>query len=233
MTKEKWRPYWVLTNPATLPVRSAHPGGFSIIDCIIIGVYPVWVSFKTGMSGRKMKKEKITPSVPQFVLSEKEVISQIMMVRGQRVMVDADIARLYGVTTKRLNEQVKRNTDRFPEDFMFQLAQDEKDEVVAKCDHLAKLKFSSTLPYVFTEHGALMVASILNTPQAIEMSVYVVRAFVALRESLSMYKELDQKMKQLERKVGSHDETLRSLVSAIRQLMSPPDDKSKRKIGFK
>ena len=180
-----------------------------------------------------MKKEKITPSVPQFVLSEKEVISQIMMVRGQRVMVDADIARLYGVTTKRLNEQVKRNTDRFPEDFMFQLAQDEKDEVVAKCDHLAKLKFSSTLPYVFTEHGALMVASILNTPQAIEMSVYVVRAFVALRESLSMYKELDQKMKQLERKVGSHDETLRSLVSAIRQLMSPPDDKSKRKIGFK
>ena len=148
-------------------------------------------------------------------------------------MVDADIARLYGVTTKRLNEQVKRNTDRFPEDFMFQLAQDEKDEVVAKCDHLAKLKFSSTLPYVFTEHGALMVASILNTPQAIEMSVYVVRAFVALRESLSMYKELDQKMKQLERKVGSHDETLRSLVSAIRQLMSPPDDKSKRKIGFK
>ena len=148
-------------------------------------------------------------------------------------MVDADIARLYGVTTKRLNEQVKRNSDRFPEDFMFQLSQNEKDEVVAKCDHLAKLKFSPTLPYVFTEHGAIMVASILNSQQAIEMSVYVVRAFVALRESLSMYKELDQKMKQLERKVGSHDETLRSLVSAIRQLMSPPDDKNKRKIGFK
>jgi hypothetical protein len=96
-------------------------------------------------------------------------------------MLDTDLARLYGVSTKRLNEQVKRNRDRFPDDFMFQLTPDEKAEVVANCDHLQRLKFSPALPYAFTEHGAIMVASVLNTSRAIEVSVYVVRAFVKLR----------------------------------------------------
>ena len=88
------------------------------------------------------------------------------MIRGEKVIIDADLAEFYGVPTKRLNEQVKRNKDRFPEDFMFQLNADEKSEVVAKCDHLAKLKFSKVLPHVFTEHGAIMAASVLNSPQA-------------------------------------------------------------------
>ena len=98
-----------------------------------------------------------------------KIQQSILLIRGKRVMLDADLAQLYGVSTKRLNEQVKRNRDRFPEDFMFQLTVAEKTEVVAKCDHLAKLKYSPTHPYAFTEHGAIMLAAVLNTPRAIEV----------------------------------------------------------------
>ncbi len=99
-------------------------------------------------------------------------------------MLDADLAALYGVSTKRLNQQVKRNLARFPADFRFQLTRSERDEVVADCDHLSKLRFSPSMPYVFTEHGALMAASVLNTARAVEVSIYVVRAFVSLRETI-------------------------------------------------
>lgn len=166
-----------------------------------------------------------------------ELIAQsILVIRGQKVMIDADLAALYGVATKRLNEQVKRNLDRFPADFMFQLSQPEKDEVVANCDHLAKLKFSKSLPFAFTEHGALMAASVLNTPRAVEVSVYVVRAFVALRELLTSNKELALKLAELEsrieRKLETHDQAIAGLIDAIRELMRPPEPKKKRPIGF-
>jgi hypothetical protein len=163
-----------------------------------------------------------------------EVIEQrILLIRGQRVMLDADLAGLYGTTTKRLNEQVKRNADRFPEDFMFQLTKTEKAEVVAICDHLAKLKFSPVLPNAFTEHGAIMVASVLNTKRAIQVSLFVVRAFVKLREMLSTHKELAHKLAELERKLQNHDESIRSLVVAIRQLMAPQEpEPPKKRIGF-
>jgi hypothetical protein len=162
------------------------------------------------------------------------VIEQrILLIRGQRVMLDADLAGLYGTTTKRLNEQVKRNADRFPEDFMFQLTKKEKAEVVAICDHLAKLKFSPVLPNAFTEHGAIMVASVLNTKHAIQVSLFVVRAFVKLREMLSTHKELAHKLAALERKLQNHDKSIRSLVTAIRQLMASPEpEPPKRRIGF-
>ena len=153
------------------------------------------------------------------------------MLRGQRVMLDADLAELYGVTTKRLNEQVKRNIDRFPEDFMFQLTADEKTEVVAICDHLAKLKYSASLPYVFTEHGALMLGNVLKSSRAVEVSLLVVRVFVQIREMLSTHKELAAKLDQLERKVSSHDQALAGLIDAIRQLMVPPVS-ARRGIGF-
>jgi hypothetical protein len=142
--------------------------------------------------------------------------------------LDADLAELYGVTTKRLNEQVKRNRARFPEDFMFKLASDEKAEVVANCDHLAKLRFSPNLPYAFTEHGALMVASVLNTPRAIEVSLFVVRTFIRLRQLLSTQAELARKLIKLEKK---YDGQFRVVFEAIRELMKPPVS-SKRKIGF-
>jgi hypothetical protein len=160
-----------------------------------------------------------------------QIQQSILLIRGQKVMLDADLAQLYGVSTKRLNEQVKRNRDRFPEDFMFQLSAEEKTEVVAKCDHLAKLKYSPTHPYAFTEHGAIMLAAVLNTPRAIEVSVFVVRAFVRLRQMLTTHKALAHKLAEIERKVETHDEAIRSLVSAIRQLMAPRESREK-KIGF-
>jgi hypothetical protein len=156
----------------------------------------------------------------------------IVMIRGQRVMVDADLAALYGTTTKALNQAVKRNQERFPSDFRFELTAAEKQEVVTNCDHLARLKFSRTLPSAFTEHGAIMAAGVLNTPHAIDVSVYVVRAFVKLRELLATHKELAGRLSELERKVAGHDAAVQSLVAAIRRLMEPPPAPPRRRIGF-
>ncbi|MFH0799156.1 MAG: ORF6N domain-containing protein [Pseudomonadota bacterium] len=156
---------------------------------------------------------------------------RIFLIRGQRVMIDADLANLYGVSTKRLHEQVKRNIARFPPDFMLTLTSDELKELVANCDQFKKLKHSSVLPRAFAEHGALMLASVLNTPRAIEVSVLVVRAFVKLREILSTHKELVYKLNELERNIATHDKAIQSLFAAIRQLMKPPES-TQRRIGF-
>ena len=147
---------------------------------------------------------------------------RILLIRGHKVMLDRNLAKLYGVSTKALNQAVKRNRERFPNDFMFQLTQGEKEEVVTNCDHLRQLKFSTVLPYAFTEHGAIMLASVLNSQRAVEVSIYVVRAFVKLRETLSRHRNLAQKLMELEQKLESHDEQIRSLFHAIRELMAPP-----------
>ncbi len=160
------------------------------------------------------------------------ISSRILILRGERIILDADLAELYGVETKRLNEQVRRNKERFPEDFTFQLTPEEKNRVVANCDHLTRLKFSPTSPYAFTEHGAIMAASVLNTPRAVEVGVYVVRAFVKLRELLTTNKGLAVKLAELERKLEGHDTSIRQLVGAIRELMNPPEPTKKRPIGF-
>ena len=149
--------------------------------------------------------------------------------RGHKVLIDADLAELYGVPTKRLNEQVKRNAGRFPEDFSFQLSSAEKEEVVANCDHLARLKFSPALPYAFTDHGAIMAANVLNSSRAVEMSVHVVRAFVRLREMIASHKELAKRLDELE---ARYDRQFKVVFDAIRELMTPLDPKPKRKIGF-
>jgi hypothetical protein len=168
----------------------------------------------------------------QRSISVETITPRILMVRGQRVLIDTDLAMLYGTSTKALNQAVKRNARRFPPDFMFRLTLEERSEVVTNCDHLRQLKFSPSLPHVFTEHGTLMAASVLNTARAIEASVYVVRTFVRLREMLAAHKELAQRLAVLERKMTSHDGAIRSLVTAIRQLMTPPAPKAKR-IGFR
>jgi len=157
--------------------------------------------------------------------------SRIITLRDQRVIMDADLAGLYGVETRTLNQAVKRNIGRFPDDFLFQLTKDEKAEVITNCDHLAQLRFSSYLPYAFTEHGAIMAANILNSVKAVEMSIFVVRAFIRLREVLSTHKQLSDKLSELERKLLSHDHDIGVLMQAIRNLMSPPVQ-NKRKIGF-
>jgi len=164
------------------------------------------------------------------------IAQRILVIRGHKVMLDADLAALYDVPTKRLNEQVKRNAERFPADFMFRLTRRERDEVVANCDHLTRLKFASVMPYAFTEHGALMAASVLNTPRAVEVSLFVVRAFVQLRETLGAHKELAKRLDELEsrieRKFSSHDQALAGILDAIRKLMTPPEPTRKRRIGF-
>ncbi len=165
------------------------------------------------------------------LLSVGQIAQRILLIRERKVILDADLAELYGTQTKRLNEQVKRNRDRFPGDFIFQLTADEKSEVVANCDHLERLKYSPRLPYAFTEHGALMAAAVLNTPRAVDISVYVVRAFVRLRDILASNKKLAAKFTELEQRVSSHDATIGELIGAIRRLMAPEPGK-KRSIGF-
>lgn len=167
---------------------------------------------------------------------------RIQLVRGLRVMIDVDLASLYGVETKRLNEQVKRNRERFPTDFLFQLTAEEKAEVVANCDHLQKLKFSKVLPYAFTEHGAIQAANVLASSQAVEMGIYVVRAFVHLREAANLHADVAKRLAELEQRTESleisHDTfsrntrlQLRQLLDAVRALTMPPDP-PKRPIGF-
>lgn len=147
-------------------------------------------------------------------------------------MIDKDLAELYSVPTKRLNEQVKRNMKRFPEDFMFQLTAGEKEEVVAKCDHLKSLKFSSNLPYVFTEHGAVMLASVLNSDRAIAVNVQIVRIFTCMREMLLTHKDILLKLEQLEVRVSDHDEQITLVFEYLKQLLSSPEE-PRVKIGFK
>ncbi|SRR6266446_1430167 len=156
----------------------------------------------------------------------------ILTIRGQRVMLDSDLARIYGVPTTRLNQQFKRNRGRFPEDFAFQLT---GEEFAALISQIAISKRGRggrrTLPWVFTEHGALMLASVLNSPTAVEASVRVVRAFVRMREMLSLHRELAQKLFALEQRLDGHDEAVQKLFEAIRQLLEPPASPH-REIGF-
>ena len=154
---------------------------------------------------------------------------RIFLLRGQKVMLDADLAEVYGVSTKRLNEQVRRNAQRFPADFMFQLTAAEKAKVVAKCDHLKRIKFSPVLPCAFTEHGAIMAASVLNSERAVHASVFVVRAFVALRKMLHAHKELARKLGELEQK---YDGQFEVVFDAIRDLMEPLKRHRGKRIGF-
>lgn len=168
--------------------------------------------------------------------------ARIQTIRGQRVMIDSDLAEVYGVLTKALNQAVKRNAGRFPGDFMFQLNEAEKTEVVTNCDHLRKLKFSKVLPYAFTEHGAIQAANVLASAQAVEMGIYVVRAFVQLRQAASLHADLAKRLTQLEltteRLEMSHDTfsrntraQLRQVMDALKELMEPPQS-PKRPIGF-
>lgn len=165
-----------------------------------------------------------------LIIPVPQVENKILFLRGERVMLDSDLALLYGVSTKRLNEQVKRNQQRFPKEFMFQLSQTEKNEVVANCDHLQKLRFSPVRPYAFTEHGAIMLASVLNSPIAIRASIAVVKAFVRIRELLNTHKDLARKLQELE---GKYDAQFKMVFDAIRELMNPPKRATLKIKGFR
>jgi hypothetical protein len=179
-----------------------------------------------------MQKDGMQSSMPENVAPSERIERSILLVRGQRVILDADLAELYGASTKVFNQAVKRNQERFPEDFMFRLTTEEKSEVVTNCDHLRKLKYSSALPLAFTEHGAIMAANVLSTPRAITISVYVVRAFVKLRGLVNTQKDFARKLEDLEKRLVEHDEKFEVVFAAIRQLMQPPAQPPKRRIGF-
>jgi len=177
-----------------------------------------------------------TPAAPHpnAPLSIGDIAQRIHLIRGQRVVLDTDLAAFYGETTKRFNQQVSRNQERFPEDFMFQL---NEEEFAALRLQFATLKTGrgqhrKYLPYVFTEHGAIMAATLLNSPRATELSVYVVRAFVELRGILTSNRELATKVHSLERKVSVHERHIAELADSMAELLAAPPPPPKRSIGF-
>ena len=165
------------------------------------------------------------------IIPIERVAQSIRWIRGQKVLLDSDLAILYGVTTGNLNKAVKRNSDRFPSDFIFQI----------KPEELAKLKFQPGIsswggrrrsrPYAFTEQGVAMLSSVLSSQRAVKVNIAIMRAFVTLRQTLDTNRELAQKFSELERRVGKHDEEIVGILEAIRQLMAPPE-KPRREIGF-
>ena len=159
--------------------------------------------------------------------------TRIFLIRGQKVLIDHDLATLYAVEVRALNQAVKRNKKRFPPDFVFQVTAKENEElksqtVISKANRGGRRH----LPYAFTEHGAIMAASVLNSPRAVEMSVFVVRAFVRLREALASHKALAAKLDELEQRLETHDKTIGEIIDAIHALMMPPE-KRVRQIGFR
>ncbi len=160
------------------------------------------------------------------------IAAKIYLVRGIKVILDRDLAELYGVETRSLIQAVKRNIDRFPSDFMFQFTQDEFNSLRSQIVISKGKGGRRYLPFVFTEQGVAMLSSVLRSKRAIEVNIAIMRAFVKLREMLATHKELAQKLVELERRLEDHDEHIQTIFDAIRQLMMPSDKKDKKKIGF-
>jgi len=171
------------------------------------------------------------------IIPEEVIMNKILIIRGIKVMIDSDLAGLYGVTTKRMNEQVKRNAKRFPVDFMFRLTESEKQEVVAKCDHLNRLKFSPSLPYVFTEYGAVMLASVLNSDRAISVNIQIIRVFTRMRQMIDSHAEILRKLEQLQNKDIEQDRQIMLIFEYLKELEQTKQQevefKERKRIGFK
>jgi hypothetical protein len=162
------------------------------------------------------------------------IINKIIVLRDKKVMIDRDLAELYGVTTKRLNEQVKRNLKRFPNDFMFQITTHEKEEIIVQFEHLKGLKFSAVLPYVFTEHGAVMLASVLNSEKAIEVNIQIVRVFTQIRRMLSDNTELRLEIEKIKKKLDNHNKNIELVFQYLDELIEKKENNMPRKqIGYK
>jgi len=165
------------------------------------------------------------------IIPHEVIEKRIYLIRGQKVMLDKDLAMLYKVKPIRLREQVKRNIKRFLADFMFKLNEKEIDFMVSQNAIPSRKHLGGYYPYVFTEQGVAMLSSVLKSERAVQVNIAVMRAFVKPRQILSTHKELAYKLNELERKTEKHDEEIRSIFDAIRQLMSPPE-KPTRRIGF-
>ena len=169
-------------------------------------------------------------------LSTDNILPLIHTIRGQRVILASDLAELYGVPTKRLNEQIRRNKVRFPSDFMFQLTAIEWDEMISLRSQIATLKkgqHQKYRPFAFTEHGAIMAANVLNSPQAVAMSVYIVRAFVQQREVLAANTAILKRLAEIDKTLLLHDSALRDIYQKLLPLLQPPPETPKPRIGFR
>jgi phage regulator Rha-like protein len=182
---------------------------------------------------KKSYLEKTEREAMKELVPVERIENKILLIRGQKVILSNDLAELYNVLPKRLIEQVKRNIDKFPDDFMFQLT---RQEVMSLKSQFATSKKGRggvrKLPYAFTEHGAIMAANVLNSRKACEMSILVVRTFVKIRKTAFEIKEISDRIKELENKVGKTDTEVKYLFEVIRQLMTPPPVPPKGKIGF-
>lgn len=169
----------------------------------------------------------------QTIVALDRIESKIYRLRGQRVMLDTDLADVYAVETRVLNQAVKRNLNRFPADFMFQLSEDEAKNLPMRSQIVIASKRNIRYrPYAFTEHGAVMLATILKSPTAIEASLQVVRAFVRLRTILLEHQDLASRIEQLEQKASAHDKNFGTVFAALKQLLQQPETGNKRQIGF-
>ncbi len=165
------------------------------------------------------------------LIPAERIENKIYLIRGQKVMIDHDLASLYGVHTRNIKRQVRRNLKRFPEDFMFELSQEEYNSLRCQIGTLKKGKHSKYLPYAFTEQGVAMLSSVLKSERAIQVNIAIMRVFVRLKHILSTHREFAQKLNILEKKFEKHDGEIRAIFAAIRQLMAP-SKRTKHKIGF-
>ena len=181
------------------------------------------------------KRLNMRKRAPKSLISSARIEGMIYVIRGQKVILDTDLANLYEVKTKRLNEQVKRNFQRFPPQFMFQLTTEEKIEVVAKCDHLRNLRFSKTNPYAFTEHGALMAANVLKSERAIAISIQVIQAFIQIRQFINSHTHMTEEINALKtfvlKNTQKTTQEFRKVWRAIEKLSTTPTNEEHR-IGF-
>ena len=165
-----------------------------------------------------------------LILSDK-IEERIFTIRDQRVMIDRDLAELYGVETKYLNRQVRRNIERFPHNFMFQINKEERNELVTICHRFEKMKHSASLPLAFTEHGVAMLASVLKSRKAVAISIHIIQVFVKLRRMIFSHKVFKEKLDLLERKVVQHDRQINKIIESLRQMITPTSS-PRKKIGF-
>jgi len=178
---------------------------------------------------KKTKKRMEVSLIPQ-----ERIESKIFLIRGKKVMLDRDLAILYGVETRVFKQAVRRNMDRFPQDFMLELTQQEKEEVITICDNPESIKFSPANPYVFTEQGVAMLSSVLNSKRAIKVNIEIMRAFTRLRELMISHKDLASKIEEIEKKFKEHDKNFILIFKAIRELLEKPKEPEGKSvpIGF-
>ncbi|HEV2830948.1 MAG TPA: ORF6N domain-containing protein [Hanamia sp.] len=170
--------------------------------------------------------------VNEIILADEIIMNKIYVVRGQKIMLDRDLAELYGVQAIRLREQVKRNINRFPDNFMFRLTTEEVEIMVSQNAIPSRKQLGGSLPYAFTEHGVLMLANVLKSEKALQVSIKVIEIFIRMREMLSTNKDILLQMQKFENKLTKHDEDIRLIFEALKQLLTPPQQPRQR-IGFK